>query len=316
MTREHVTCPSRPRLAPCAGSAEDERVRAVRGARAAGRGVEVTRVGDRWRVTRPWPPVLRPVLHSYAGYWEATASPYRARLVPTGRAVVVISLGEPFARIRRLGDTGPGDRVTGSLVAGLEDGPRICDHPGGQEAIRLELTPLGAYRLFALPMRELTNRVVELGDVLGSGAGLLVEQLAAAGDWAARFDLLDAALSARLERGPRPAPEVGHAWRLLSRAGGAIPVGRIAAEVGWSQGHLVRRFTEQIGLTPKTSARVLRFRHAVGLLTRADPNLAEVTAACGFYDQAHLNREFRALAGTTPGRTAAARVAEGALLAP
>ncbi|MFJ8011490.1 helix-turn-helix domain-containing protein [Streptomyces sp. NPDC096339] len=270
-------------------------------------------MGDRWRVTRPWPPQLRPVLHSYAGYWEAAASPYRVRLVPTGRAVVVISLGEPFARISRPAEASPAGQVTGSLVAGLEDGYRVCDHPGGQEAIRLELTPLGAYRLFAVPMGELTNRVVELRDVLGPESGVLVERLAATGDWSARFDLLDTALSARLARGPLPAPEVVHAWRLLSRAGGAVPVGRIAAEVGWSQGHLVRRFTEQVGLTPKMSARVLRFHRAVGLLTRGGANPTEVTAACGFYDQAHLNREFRALAGTTPGRLAAARLAEGAV---
>ncbi|MGW6703275.1 helix-turn-helix domain-containing protein [Streptomyces sp. NPDC054956] len=277
------------------------------------RGVEMTRVGDRWRVTRPWPPHLRPFVRSYAGYWETSASPYRVRLVPTGRAVVVISLGEPFAQIRRLADGSAHSQVTGSLVAGLEDGPRLCDHPGGQEAIRLELTPLGAFRLFAVPMSELTNRVVELAAVLGPEARVLVEQLAATGDWAARFDLLDIALSARLERGPRPAPEVSHAWRLLSRAGGSIPVARIAAEVGWSRGHLVRRFTEQVGLTPKASARVLRFHRAARLLTREGAHLTEVTTACGFYDQAHLNREFRALAATTPGRMAVARMAEGAL---
>ncbi|MGR4881745.1 helix-turn-helix domain-containing protein [Streptomyces sp. LARHCF249] len=278
-----------------------------------GRGVEMTRMGDRWRVTRPWPPQLRPFVHSYAGYWEAAASPYRVRLVPTGRAVVVINLGEPFAQVRRLGEASPSSQVTGSLIAGLEDGPRVCDHPGGQEAIRLELTPLGAFRLFAVPMSELTNRVVELCNVLGPETGVLVEQLAATSDWGARFDLLDLALSVRLERGPDPSPEVRHAWRLLSRAGGAIPVGRIAAEVGWSQGYLIRRFTEQIGLTPKTSARVLRFHRAMRLLTREGADLAEVTAACGFYDQAHLNREFRALAGTTPGRLAVARLAEGAV---
>ncbi|MEV6688586.1 AraC family transcriptional regulator [Streptomyces sp. NPDC051130] len=288
-------------------------MRVALGAGTPGRGVRMTRVGDRWRVTRPWPPRLRPFVHSYAGYWEAAAAPYRVRLVPTGRAVVLISLGEPFAHVRRLGETGRGSPVTGSLVAGLEDGPRVCDHPGGQEAIRLELTPLGAYRLFAVPMSELTNTVAGLCDVLGPEARMLVERLAAVGSWEARFDLLDDALVARIERGPDPAPEVGYAWRLLSRAGGAIPVGRLAAEVGWSRRHLVRRFTEQIGLTPKTSARVLRFHRAVGMLAREGVNLTEIPAACGFYDQAHLNREFRDLAGTTPGRMAAARVAEGAV---
>ncbi|MFF5703745.1 helix-turn-helix domain-containing protein [Streptomyces sp. NPDC012794] len=278
--------------------------------------VGMTRVGaGRWRVTRPWPAPLRPYVHSYAGYWETAASPYRVRIVPNGRAVVVISLGEPFAQVRRLDDTDPNGRapVPGSLVVGLEDGPRVCEHPGGQEAIRLELTPLGAYRLFAVPMSELTNRAVGLGDVLGPGADVLVDRLAAAPDWGTRFDLLDAALTAGFQNGPVPSREVSHAWRLLSRTGGAVPVGRIAAEVGWSQSYLARRFTEQVGLTPKASARVLRFHRAVGLITRGGARLTEVTAACGFYDQAHLNREFRALAGTTPGRMAAARVSEGAL---
>ncbi|MEU9035308.1 AraC family transcriptional regulator [Streptomyces sp. NPDC048352] len=273
----------------------------------------MTRVGDRWRVTRPWPAGLQPYLHSYAGYWEAVASPFRVRLVPTGRAVLVINLGQPFTQVRRLREASPSGGAIGSLVVGLDDGPRLCDHPGGQEAIRLELTPLGAYRLLGVPMRELTNRAVELRDVLGPEAGELAERMAATDDWATRFDLLDFVLLTRLERGPEPAPEVSHAWRLLARADGAIPVARIAAEVGWSQSYLVRRFTEQIGLTPKVSARVLRFRHAVHLLGHKGASPSEVTASCGFYDQAHLNREFRALAGTTPGQVAAARIAEGAL---
>lgn len=278
-----------------------------------GRGVEVARVGGLWRVTRPWHPGLRPFVRGYAGYREAVASPYQVRLVPTGRAVVVISLAEPFSQVRRLGAPGSDSGRIGSLVVGLEDRPALCEHPGGQEAIRLEFTPLGAYRLFAVPMGELTNQVVELRDVLGPEAGVLVERLAATRDWAARFDLLDAVLLARLGRGPDPAPEVGHAWRLLAGTAGAIPVARIAAEVGWSQGHLVRRFTEQVGLTPKTSARVLRFHRAVRMLTRGDVNLAEISAACGFCDQSHLSREFRALAGITPGLMMAARRVEGAL---
>jgi transcriptional regulator GlxA family with amidase domain len=76
---------------------------------------------------------------------------------------------------------------------------------------------------------------------------------------------------------------------------------------------LIRRFTQQIGLTPKASARVLRFRHAVALLGRGAAGLTEISTACGFYDQAHLNREFRAIAGTTPGQMAASRRVEGAL---
>ncbi|WP_405560236.1 AraC family transcriptional regulator [Streptomyces canus] len=275
--------------------------------------VEIARLGGLWRVTRPWHPGLRPYLRSYVGYWEAVATPYEARLVPTGRATLLISLAEPFSQVRRLGVPDVGSGNIGSLVVGLEDRPAICTHPGGQEAIRVEFTPLGAHRLFGLPMSELTNLAVGIRDVLGPEAGVLVERMAATPDWAARFDLLDAALLARLEHGPQPTPEVGHAWQLLAGSAGAVPIARIAAEVGWSQGYLTRRFTQQIGLTPKASARVLRFRHAVALLGRGATSLTEISMACGFYDQAHLNREFRAMAGTTPGQMVASRRVEGAV---
>ncbi|MFD8143933.1 helix-turn-helix domain-containing protein [Streptomyces sp. NPDC059708] len=266
------------------------------------------------RVTRPLHPALRPYLRGRVGY-SHLAPAYQVRMVPTGRVILNVSLAEPFSQIRRLGTPGPGTGRIGSAVVGMEDRPAWCTHPGGpQEVIRLEFTPLGAYRLLALPMRELTNLVVELDDVLGPEAGPLVERLAAAPDWAARFDLLDAVLLARLGRGPEPAPEVEQAWRLLTRSAGAVPIARLADEVGWSGSYLVRRFTEQVGLTPKTSARVLRFRRAARLLSRGPVDLAAIAAGCGFYDQAHLTREFRALAGLTPGRMAtAARPVDEAL---
>lgn len=278
-----------------------------------GGAVEVARLGGLWRVTRPWHPGLRPFLRSCVGYWEAVTSPYEARLVPSGCATLLINLAEPFTQVRRLGVPGAGSGRIGSLVVGLEDRPAICVHPGGQEAIRVEFTPLGAYRLFGMPMSELTNLAIEISDVLGPEAERLVERLVSTRDWAARFDLLDAALLARLGCGPEPAPEVGQAWRLLSGSAGAIPIARIAAEVGWSQGYLIRRFTQQVGLTPKQSARVLRFRHAVALLGRGVASLTDISTACGFYDQSHLNREFRAIAGTTPGQLVAARRVEGAV---
>lgn len=43
---------------------------------------------------------------------------------------------------------------------------------------------------------------------------------------------------------------------------------------------------------------MLRFEHAVTLLSGRP--LADMAAVCGYADQAHLNREFRGLAGCTP----------------
>jgi AraC-like DNA-binding protein len=71
--------------------------------------------------------------------------------------------------------------------------------------------------------------------------------------------------------------------------------------VGWSERHFAVQFREQVGVAPKAFARILRFARAVRLLTsdRA-PDLADLALACGYYDQAHFARDFRAFAGTTP----------------
>ncbi|AYG84652.1 HTH-type transcriptional activator RhaR [Streptomyces hundungensis] len=279
-----------------------------------GQGVRGPEADGLRQVTRPLHPGLRPYMRGRIGY-SHLAPPYQVRMVPTGHVVLTVDLAEPFSQVRRLGTPGPGTGRINSLVVGMEDRPALCEHPGGrQEVIRLEFTPLGAYRLFALPMRELTNQVVRLDSVLGPGTDALVERMAATPDWDARFDLLDAVLLGRLDRGPAPAPEVDHVWRRLAASAGSIPVGGLAEEVGWSRSYLVRRFTQQVGLTPKTAARVLRFRRATELLAGGTVSLAGLSAACGYYDQGHLSREFQALAGITPGRmTTATRPVEDAL---
>ncbi|MER5636240.1 AraC family transcriptional regulator [Kitasatospora sp. NPDC002227] len=265
------------------------------------RGVEVDRVGALWRARRPSHPGLAAHLTERAGYWEAVAQPYRVRLVPMPRVVMMINLGRPFTDFHRPGVAGSATGRIGSVVAGLADGPEECEHPGGKEAIRLEFTPLGAYRLLARPMAELTNRVVGLAEVLGPRGEELVERLAATRSWSARFDLLDRALLDRLAGATCPAWQVERAWGLLAGSGGRSPVSRVAAEVGWSPGHLTRVFTRQVGLAPKKAARVLRLDRTVRVLSAGAPSLAAAAVQCGFTDQSHLTHELGALAGLTPG---------------
>jgi AraC-like DNA-binding protein len=83
-----------------------------------------------------------------------------------------------------------------------------------------------------------------------------------------------------------------------------LPAGRPSARPARRFG---TRFRTEIGLAPKEAARVVRFDRARRLLQRrvaaaGPPELAALAAACGYYDQAHLAREFRALAGCPPSR--------------
>ena len=96
------------------------------------------------------------------------------------------------------------------------------------------------------------------------------------------------------------------AWRQLLRTGGTARISDLAAETGWSGRHLTGRFRTEIGLTPKAAARVIRFDRARHLLISkaadSEYRLADLAAACGYFDQAHLAREFRALAGCPPSQ--------------
>jgi AraC-like DNA-binding protein len=246
-----------------------------------------------WEVAVAAPaPALRGHFGEYCGYREITGGPLARRELPHGAITLIVNLGEPLA---------VDGRPYASFVAGLHERPVLTEHPGQQCGIQLDLPPLTAYRLLGRPLGELGNAIVGLDDLLGRSARGLVEALGEAPDWAGRFALLDRALAEHLDRGPRAAPEVGWAWRELSRTGGRIGVAELTAGTGWSHRHLATRFRQQVGLSPKAFGRVLRFQRAMGLLhAPARPTFAEIAASCGYYDQSHLNRDFRDLAGATP----------------
>jgi AraC-like DNA-binding protein len=165
------------------------------------------------------------------------------------------------------------------------------------------LAPLAAYTLLGLPVDELGGQTIDLVDVIGPAGRRLGEQLREASSWRLRFTLLDELLLKRLERGPSPAPEVRRAWYGLVAAGGTEPTGRLADEVGWSHKHLITKFRQQIGVTPKTTAGIVRFeslRHRLSLDRRRPPDWAQLAADAGYADQPHLIREFRRHVGMTP----------------
>jgi AraC-like DNA-binding protein len=82
---------------------------------------------------------------------------------------------------------------------------------------------------------------------------------------------------------------------------GHVPIGSLSTELGWSRRRLAARFKEDVGLVPKVFARVMRFHRAVEMLKAGrSPRLSDVALDCGYYDQAHFDRDFRVFAGVTP----------------
>jgi len=222
---------------------------------------------------------------NYYGFEVATPEPVRQREGPGTDVVVILTFEEHWLI--------DGDRYT-SFVAGLHERQVTTEHPGRSLGMQINLDPLAARGLVGSPLHELAHRTVPLEEVLDP---FLVEQLAGASDWDARFALLDDALAPRLADA-RPSPEVAWAWRRLNAAHGRVPIAELATELGWSRKRIVARFRDEIGLPPKAVARLLRFERARELA--GTMSWGELAFECGFSDQSHLIAEFRRITGRTP----------------
>ncbi|MCP9490114.1 MAG: AraC family transcriptional regulator [Solirubrobacteraceae bacterium MAG38_C4-C5] len=262
-----------------------------------------------WEVlTRAPHPALAAWVRRYQGYREWSSQPFRRREAPRGIVALIVSFGDP---IRVLDGATRGTHV--SFVTGLDERAALTEYTGHQHGIEVNLSPPGAHMVLGVPMHEVAGRCVALEDVLGAAGRALPERLAAAPGWDARFALLDRLLAGRLAAARPASPDVLRAWALLEGSHGCVTVETLARELRCSRRHLAARFREQVGLPPKTVARILRFERATALLRCGDdrPDWAGVAAECGYFDQSHFNRDFKAFAGVTPTRFAAALLPDG-----
>lgn len=260
----------------------------------------VTGISDGAR-RRPAPP-LCPYVRSYDGYRLTGFAPGTHLGLPSPDLTVVLTIGAPV-ELARSAAPGQGPGRFGALASGLATTAVTIAHDGNQHGIQLALTPAGARVLLGVPAGALGAWVVDLEDVLGAAARELGERIAAAAGWESRFRVLDEVLARRLaaEHGEID-PHLRHVWRRLQdpRTPG-VRIADLADEIGWSRRYLNARFTAEFGVGPKEAARVVRFDRSRRLLRRPGPHvLADVAARSGFYDQAHLAREWRAIAGVPP----------------
>lgn len=249
----------------------------------------------------PAPP-LRPFVHRYTGYRYEGFDPGIHAGLPSRHLTFIVSLDAPIDVGHMRDPTAPRRRF-GALVGGLHTAPAAIHHDGNQHGIQLEITPQGARALFGMPAAEIVDRTVPMDTVLGRLTAQLIDRLHATATWSRRFELLDRLLAAAIAESGTAPPQVAFAWQRLTATGGAVEVGDLAVEVGWSRRHMSERFRREYGLPPKTMARVIRFERARRMLTEErQPSLGAVAAAAGYADQAHMNRDWREFAAASPTR--------------
>jgi AraC-like DNA-binding protein len=218
--------------------------------------------------------------------------------LPSRHAHLIISLDSPIDVLQMPSHTQRAGRYR-ALVSGLQDAPAQVRRGGSQEIVHAFLRPAGLRAILHASPAELTSHVVELSDLWGRAAELLVQQLREAATWELRFAVLDDAFVRALVPIQRHAA-VAWAWQQLAARHGRTSIEVLARGIGWTRQHLTHRFRAELGVGPKTAARIFRFERACRLIKDTRLRLVDVAAACGYRDQPHMIREWLALANCTP----------------
>ena len=232
-------------------------------------------------------------------YVAGRANFTRDRRLPTGRTHLLFNLGTPALLFERNAEASVREFPT-CWIAGQHDTYLETGSQGETILLGAQFASHGAYRLLRIAQHELCGRVIGLDALLGDGVIRLRERLLEAATPDACFALLERWLLTLLERGRPVHADVIAAEHAASHDPGALRTRALSRSLGVSEGHLIRMFREQVGLTPKAYAGILRFGRALGHARRARTSWASIAADCGYYDQAHLANAFQRYAGRTP----------------
>jgi AraC-like DNA-binding protein len=248
-------------------------------------------------VSLPAPP-LRPFITRYAGFRHSGLPPGVHIGHPSTEVDLIISLGARFD-VLRMPTATQQPASFAALVSGLQEAPALVRQGSDVFGIHVFIRPLGVQAILGVESAAITSLVLELSDIWGRAADDLIERLVAAETWRQRFRLLDLAFLSTFSPA-HVSPEIAWAWNRLLRTHGAVPVQVLADEIGFSRRHFSERFRTAVGVGPKIAARLFRFERACRLMSRPRMTLAHLALACGYYDQAHLTREWQALTGCSP----------------
>ncbi|HKU38074.1 MAG TPA: helix-turn-helix transcriptional regulator [Polyangiales bacterium] len=252
------------------------------------------------RTHTPGPPLARHVEY----LWHLRDVPGHAaeRVLPSGTLELVINLAQDAFHVH----TAAGSRqLRGAIVSGVYTRFFSIDTRDHADVLGVHFRPGGAWPVLGVAPGALADQHCELEDLWGrTNVRRLREQL-----WATpareRLSVFEAALAARC----------ADSWQLHSACSQALDalacgarVTQVAAAAGLTSRRLQAVFQQQVGTAPKLFARLCRFQRALGDLERTEtPDWPELAQASGYFDQSHLIREFRAIAGCAPTELTRAR---------
>jgi AraC-like DNA-binding protein len=253
-----------------------------------------------FRVRIPSPP-----LSDFVGqFWlhEGEEGPNsKDRILPKGTAQLVVNLREDSIRVYDREDTGRVERFRGAVIAGPHSEYFVIDTAEQTSCMGIVFKPGGTFPFFKMPASELQNENVALDALWGARAVELRDRLLEAPTPEAKLDVLERALWIEAVRDLERHPAVRFALREFLTVPHARTISEVTGQLGLSPRRFIQVFRDQVGLTPKLFCRVRRFQEVLRLVHEGRrTDWTEIALTCGYFDQAHFIRDFRAFSGLSP----------------
>ena len=249
---------------------------------------------------------LRPYLECLWIVSDSRARKHRGpdRVVPDGCPELIVHLADPFSR--RLGTRWV--KQPRAFLAGTLTRPWLLRAGARVLTLGLRFRPGALTAVFPVSMATMADREVPLPALAGVGAAkALLAALRPGPGEARRFAAAEAWLADRLRERPARQAQARAAVRLVLEARGSLRMTALARTLGWSPRRLERLFLRDLGIQPKLYARIVRLNAVLATLDEGErAGLVDLALDAGYFDQAHLLRDFRILAGRRPGAGSAA----------
>jgi AraC-like DNA-binding protein len=217
------------------------------------------------------------------------------KILPDGCVELILNFGARF--LQHVDDTTRLQPRT--FVAGQLTRPLLIAPTGPVQLIGIRFHPGGTAPFFRLPMYQLTDRIVELGAFERKLESLLVRGTEDVALMTDKVSALERVLTQLLVEHTRDMKVLQTAARIVE-SGGMIPIDTLALDAGISSRQLERKFLAEIGVGPKLLSRILRFQQVFRAVDANETCWPVIALDCGYYDQAHLIRDFRQFAQQTP----------------
>jgi AraC-like DNA-binding protein len=217
-------------------------------------------------------------------------------ILPDGCTELIVHRARPFWRHHACA---PAERQAPHLFVGQMLAPAVIAPDGGADVVAIRFEPFGAHAFLGIDQTETADLILDANDLQHAWLSRALARAERADSAKSALRILQDALLKQTERKDfRLNARVTTAARMMIAANGAVRIDDVAKTAGTSARNLERLFETHVGTTPKRFARVLRFQ------ATANQILYGGNADLGFFDQAHMIKDFVTFAGTTPGQFA------------